>query len=64
MTVEEENKWIEDGFNCNITKPFITEQEIELMDNGFKIEKEIPEDHVPLPKEHVDKIIERVNNSD
>lgn len=57
MSVKEENEWIEQVFDCNIRTPFITEKELELMEAGFKVKKEIPDDHVPLPKEHVDKII-------
>lgn len=59
MSVKGENEWIETRFDCNITKPFITEKEIELLEQGFKVKKDIPKDHVPLDKNHVDKIIEQ-----
>lgn len=43
-------------FSCD-PQPFLTQKECELLEMGFKLDKKIPEDHVPLPKEHVDKII-------
>lgn len=57
MTVKEENEWIEEEFDCNITKPFIIMKEIELMEMGFKIQKDIPEEHTPIDPKRIDTII-------
>lgn len=61
-SITDENRWMGQRFNCNIADQFLTEEEIELIHNGFKVDKKIPEDHVLLHKGHVDKIIEKVNS--
>jgi len=49
------------NFNYDL-RPFLTQKECELLEMGFKLDKKIPEDHVPLPKDHVDNIIDAVNS--
>ena len=59
MSVEEENKWIEERFDCDITTPVFTEHQLELIENGFKVEPNKDVKLGTIPEDHLQEVIDR-----
>jgi len=60
MTVEEENEWIELRFDCDITTPVFTEEQLELIEYGFKVEPNKKVKTGTIPEEHLQEMIDRL----
>jgi len=59
MSVEKENKWIEWRFNCDITTPIFTEQQLELIEHGFKVKPNKDVKTGTIPEKYLQEIIDR-----
>ena len=59
MSVEEENKWIEAVFDCDITTLVFDKHQLELIEQGFPVKPNKEVAKGTIPKEHLQEVIDR-----
>lgn len=57
MSVKDENKAIEKRFKCNITVPYLSMEQLELLENGFPVKPNFEIKLSPDNKEILQKLI-------